>query len=307
MTAQWALTTAVPKPWGRPTLAPWSAHRPGDAPLGEVWFRPAEPSAPRPALLAKLLFTSEALSIQVHPDDEMAARLGLPEGKSEAWYVLDAAPGARVAIGLLPPFDDAALREAIATGRVADVVAWRPARAGDGFSVPAGTIHAVGAGLVIAEVQQNCDATFRFSDPGRNRPLHIAEGLAALHAGPPPATPPPAPLGDGRTLVVRDPHFVLERLDLPPDSAWHLWAERETWLVVIAGDLRFAGRAGGMGEALFVEDDAIVIEAGAAGAAALLAYPGAVRTMVHPHPSGRRQEAAHAPAPQPAGAQGRPS
>lgn len=280
MTAQWALTTAVAKPWGRPSLAPWSAHHAGDAPLGEVWFRPADPAAAPTALLLKLLFTREALSIQVHPDDAMARSMGLPQGKSEAWYILDADPAARLAIGLHAPPDAPRLAEAIRSGRIGDLIAWRPAHRGDGFAVPAGTVHALGAGLVIAEVQQNCDVTFRLADPGRQRPLHLEEAIAALHHEPPAPMPPPVRLGPGRVLVLSDAHFVLERLDLPRGSDWRLKADRETWVLVIAGALRFAGHEGAPGDALLVEDDAIVIEAGDAGLAALVAYPGGLQASL---------------------------
>lgn len=274
MTAQWALTTAVAKPWGRPSLAPWSAHHAGDAPLGEVWFRPADSVAAPTALLLKLLFTREALSIQVHPDDAMARDMGLPQGKSEAWYILEAEAAARLAIGLHAPPDVPTLARVIRSGRIGDLIAWRPARHGDGFVVPAGTVHALGAGLVVAEVQQNCDVTFRLADPGRQRPLHLEEGIAALHREPLEPMLPPVRLGPGRVLVLSDPHFVLERLDLPAGSAWRVRADRETWVLVIGGGLRFAGHEGAPGEALLLRDDAIVIEAGDAGLAALVAYPG---------------------------------
>jgi mannose-6-phosphate isomerase len=277
MTAQWALTTAVPKPWGRASLAPWSLHRPGAAPLGEIWFRPADAAAAPTALRLKLLFTSEMLSIQVHPDDAMARAMGLPEGKSEAWYILDADATAQVAIGLRVRAEPRALEAAVRSGRIGELIAWKDARRDDGFRVPAGTVHALGAGLIVAEVQQNCDVTFRLSDPGRERALHLDEGIAALRPARHLPEPKPRPLGPGRTLVLSDPHFVLERLDLPPRSAWRLQADRESWVLVIAGILRFAGHDGTRGEALLVESDAIVIEGSEAGVSLLVAYPGQIQ------------------------------
>src|SRR4051812_3869435 len=102
-TVEQAAESGGSKPRGGPTLRPWSALELSGAPVGELWFQRADKNAPAPALLVKLLFTSAPLSIQVHPDDELARSLGLPNGKTEAWYILEAKPGAQVAVGLKQP------------------------------------------------------------------------------------------------------------------------------------------------------------------------------------------------------------
>ena len=100
MAIEHACARAVPKPWGVEDLHPWSnAAHDGDA-IGEIWYERPDIAAEDPSLLLKLLFTSQPLSIQVHPDDAFAHSMGLSSGKTEAWYVLSAAPEAKVALGL---------------------------------------------------------------------------------------------------------------------------------------------------------------------------------------------------------------
>ena len=108
--------------------------------------------------------------------------------------------------------------------------------AGDVISVPAGTIHAIGAGLVVAEIQQRSDTTFRLFDYGRKRDLHVDCAVAAAHAGGAADSKwRPCRLSDQRTLLVSNPHFVLERIDLAADSVWRIEAAQETWLLVLSG------------------------------------------------------------------------
>ena len=163
---------------------PWStSRRDGDA-IGEIWYERPDNGAVDPSLLLKLLFTSQPLSIQVHPDDAFAHSMGLPNGKTEAWYVLSAAPEAKVALGLSRRLTPQQLREAIDDGSISDLVVWHAVSAGDAIFVPAGTIHAIGAGLVIAELQQRSDTTFRLFDHGRNRELHVESAILVADAGP---------------------------------------------------------------------------------------------------------------------------
>lgn len=277
MTIEWTCATPVMKPWGRTDLAPWS-HLPGDgARIGEVWLQRADPEAAPSALLLKLLFTTEPLSIQVHPDDDYAHATGLRNGKSEAWYILEAAAEAKVALGLRRTLSTTALRAAIYDGELAGLLAWRGVQAGDVISVPAGTIHALGAGLVVAEVQQNSHATFRLFDYGRPRPLHIEDGVAAADAGPARAQEAPSALGAGRTLVEANRHFIAERIELPAASSWQLSARQESWLLVVRGSATIAGHDAMIGEALFIEADSIAIAPGPDGLTALVAYPGPVQ------------------------------
>jgi mannose-6-phosphate isomerase len=145
---------------------------------------------------------------------------------------------------------------------------------GDVLFVPAGTIHAIGAGLVIAEIQQRSDATFRMFDFGRKRDLHIADAVAVADAGPADGSVKPKQLTDERTLLASNPHFVLERIDLAPGAAVRLEAGRETWLLVVSGSAR-AGRFDiAAGDVVFAQSDIVDIRGGAQGMASLVAYTG---------------------------------
>ncbi|MGO8953799.1 MAG: class I mannose-6-phosphate isomerase [Rhodomicrobium sp.] len=272
MTIEHACMQVVDKPWGSTNLRPWS-ELPGDGTvIGELWFERADMTAPSPALLLKLLFTKEALSIQVHPDDTFAQSIGMPHGKTEAWYILSATPGANVAIGLKKQLTAPQLRASIKDGSIADLVKWHLVVKGDAVFVPAGTIHAIGPGLVIAEIQQRSDATFRLFDYGRQRELHIDHAVAAAHAGPARCQSIQRRLTEARTLLVASSHFVLERIDLLSKSNWELHAERETWLFVIEGHARIGLVNAFAGEAMFLEAEDTSIEVGAKGLKGLLAY-----------------------------------
>ena len=167
----------VEKLWGRRALPPPFTSVPDDAePVGEIHFESA--SLDHPELLVKYLFTSQDLSIQVHPDNAAARRAGLPHGKDEAWYILDADVGASIALGLKHPATIDQLRQASLDGSVVDLMDWRPVHKGDILYAPAGTVHAIGAGISVVEVQQNLDLTYRLYDYGRDRPLQLEESLA---------------------------------------------------------------------------------------------------------------------------------
>lgn len=152
MAIEHASVLVARKPWGVADLRPWSSIDVSGDPVGELWFQRADKNASVPALLLKLLFTREPLSIQVHPDDEFARSIGLPNGKTEAWYILVAIPGARVALGLKRHLTPQELRAAISDSSIAGLTQWRPVSKGDIIFVPAGTIHAIGAGIVLAEI-----------------------------------------------------------------------------------------------------------------------------------------------------------
>ncbi len=147
-------------------------------------------------VLVKLIDANENLSIQVHPDDATAARLGNgAEGKSEAWIVLDARPGARLYAGLAPDVDRGRFLDALERGAVADLCATFEVRAGDCLLVPGGTVHAIGAGITLLEVQQNSDTTYRIDDWGRvgldgkPRELHVEQALECIRFGAPVRAP----------------------------------------------------------------------------------------------------------------------
>jgi mannose-6-phosphate isomerase len=269
-----ARAVLLSKPWGVSDVARWSAADHGGRTIGEICFERSSAGAAGSALLFKLLFTSEALSIQVHPDDGFAQAIGLARGKSEAWYVLDAAPGAKVALGLSRHVTPNQLREAVSGGSIVDLVAWRAVFAGNVIRVPAGTIHAIGAGLVIAEIQQHSDATFRLFDHGRGRELHVESAIAVADAGPAELQVPPVRLTDERTVLVSDPHFVLEKFDLPPNSIWRADIERETWFLVLRGGAQMGQLGVTMGDAVFAEFDRIEIDTGLDGLVCLVAHAG---------------------------------
>jgi mannose-6-phosphate isomerase len=276
MAIERARMQAVQKPWGVADLRPWSrADHDGGRLIGEIWYERPRSGSSEPSLLLKLLFTSQPLSIQVHPDDAYAQSIGLACGKTEAWYILNAAPGARIAVGLKERLAPRRLREAIGDGSLAGLVAWRTAQRGDVVFVPAGTIHAIGAGLVIAEIQQRSDATFRMFDFGRKRELHIADALAVADAGPADGGVKPKRLTDERALLVSNPHFVLERITLAPGSATRLEADRETWLLAVSGSARASRFDLATGDAVLAQSDSVDIHAGPEGMTGLVAYTGA--------------------------------
>jgi len=264
---------AVTKPWGVEVLRPWSNARYDGNAIGEIWYeRPGNGAIP--ALQLKLLFTSQPLSIQVHPNDAFAHTMGLANGKTEAWYVLTAAPDAKVALGLSRRLTPQQLREAIDDGSISDLIAWHAVSANDVIFVPGGTIHAIGAGLVIAELQQRSDATFRLFDPGRQRELHIEKAILVADAGPADFQVRPNQLTAERRLLVSNSHFVFERIDLDANSLWCLEAERETWFLVLSGSTVAGSFEIAKGDAIFAQSDRVDIHTGAGGMVGLVAYTG---------------------------------
>ena len=159
-------TRYVEKPWGRTQLPPMFTRGAGRR-IGEVWFTADDSS--HHDLLVKYIFTSDRLSVQVHPNDEEARARGLPNGKNECWYILDAEPGATLGLGLKKELNGEALRAAALDGSIEKLLDWKPIQAGDFFYVPAGTVHAIDAGISLLEVQQNSDTTYRLYDYGRPR------------------------------------------------------------------------------------------------------------------------------------------
>ncbi|MGH9654009.1 MAG: class I mannose-6-phosphate isomerase, partial [Bryobacteraceae bacterium] len=158
--------------WGREDLRPLFPDAPQGRRIGEVWFEPKTPHG----LLVKFLFTSERLSVQVHPDDDYARRRHNSLGKTEAWYVLDAQPPGELAVGFREPLTPERLREVAQSGEIEQFLDWRKVSPGDLVFVPAGTVHAIGAGLTVCEIQENSDITYRLYDYGRGRELHLDDG-----------------------------------------------------------------------------------------------------------------------------------
>ena len=200
----------VEKPWGRDLLpAPFTA--PAGQRIGEVWF---QPPPELPELLIKYIFTSEKLSVQVHPSDAQ-----LPgHGKEECWLVIAAEPGAALGVGFRKPIGPEAMRAAALDGSIEHLLEWHPVCAGDFFYIPAGTVHAIGAGVSLIEVQQTSEVTYRLFDYGRPRELHLDAGIAVargeLHA---PALRQHLS-GRGSATLVAGPLFRLDRVAGAPDG-----------------------------------------------------------------------------------------
>jgi mannose-6-phosphate isomerase len=175
-------------------------------------------------LLAKFIDAADNLSVQVHPDDDYAhtveADTGF-HGKTEAWYILHAAPGADLIHGLAHAASREQMGDALADGSLLSLLRRVPARAGDTIFVPAGTIHAINAGIMLFEIQQKSDLTYRVYDydrrdaQGRPRELHVERALdVTSYDAAPPAVVDPERLDKARTLLVSCPYFAMERLNL---------------------------------------------------------------------------------------------
>ncbi|HWI85302.1 MAG TPA: class I mannose-6-phosphate isomerase [Sphingomonas sp.] len=231
-------TKRVEKPWGRRDLWPAFESVPeGGAPVGEIWFEvpgEADGSAGGPELLIKYLFTSDRLSVQVHPDDATARRQGFPRGKDEAWVILAADPHASIAIGTLNPMTRDELRNASIDGSIEQLLDWKAVKQDDSYYTPAGTIHAIGPGLTLVEVQQNVDLTYRLYDYGSDRELHLDAGVAASNPVPYVAPYKAHAIADGRAILADGPKFVLERWNRAGSGT--LTSDgRPIWLVPLSG------------------------------------------------------------------------
>jgi len=171
----------VEKPWGRVVLPAFMQDMAGER-IGEVHFqgRPGD----QHSLLVKYIITDERLSIQVHPDDVQARAAGLRCGKEECWYILDCAADAVLGIGFTKVLSEDEFVGAARDGSIERLIDWKPAKPGDFFFIPAGTVHAIGADIVLAEIQQNADVTYRLYDYGRPRELHLDEGKAVSRLAP---------------------------------------------------------------------------------------------------------------------------
>lgn len=228
----------VEKPWGRAQLpAPFAA--PYGKRIGEIWFEPTEAVF---SLLVKYIFTSEKLSVQVHPDDAQAQALGeYDTGKEECWLVIDAEPDATLGIGFRETISTEAMRAAALDGSIEDLLAWHPVQAGDFFYIPAGTVHAIGAGVSLIEIQQNSDVTYRLYDYGRPRALHLDKGIAVAKGEPYAAALRRHLAPTGTVELARGPYFTAHRVEGVPDAA--LLAEYDGTLLVLPrrGEIELAG------------------------------------------------------------------
>jgi mannose-6-phosphate isomerase len=216
--------------WGRRSLQPWYSDTGTDELVGEAWLTgpqcmvetgefagrtlasvAGETGGEFP-LLVKLLFPAEKLSVQVHPDDELAQALGETRGKTECWYVLEAEPGATVGVGLKPGVGQEEVAAAVAEGTMESLIEWVPVSVGDMLFVDAGTVHAIGPGVVLLETQQTSDVTYRLYDYGRPRELHLEKGLQALKKETAAGKVAPRVM-DGFIRLIEQKYFVVDRFD----------------------------------------------------------------------------------------------
>jgi mannose-6-phosphate isomerase len=237
----------VEKPWGRTDLP---AHFAGAAGLriGEVWFDAPRKKLP---LLVKWLFTSERLSVQVHPNDAQARAAGQTRGKEECWFIVAAEPGATVGIGTVRPLSAEELRDTSLSGEIEGLIDWKPVKPGDFWFIPAGTVHAIGAGVRLIEIQQNSDVTYRLYDYGRPRELHLTESMAVSK---------PAPYADRRCgnwldapageLMACD-HFCIARVT--EESAGSFASAGPLWITPALGPAVVNGGTVAVGACAYVE------------------------------------------------------
>lgn len=209
--------------------------------LGPVTLAGREGQFP---ILIKFLDAREDLSVQVHPDQAYADANPDAHLKSEAWYVLQSDPGARLLKGLKPGATRDAFKAAVRRGDVDRLIESVPAHAGEYFYLPSGTVHALGAGLLVAEVQTPSDTTFRVFDfnrvdpsTGRQRTLHVEQAMQCIDfSGGPQATP------NGRqdSRLVSSPYFRLDRRDLAPGERHQFASPGPTVLIVTEGELELS-------------------------------------------------------------------
>jgi mannose-6-phosphate isomerase len=238
-----------PRPWGTYDLSPIYPNRKFEEKIGEAWLSgddckvangplagqtlaqlsekyernlvgDAARDSRRFPLLLKFLFPHEKLSVQVHPDDPQARRVGQPWGKTECWYVAHAKPGAQIALGLKPGVTVAQLEQAIHEKRAEDFLNWLNVYTGDMIYVAGGTVHTLGPGSVIVETQQQSDTTYRLYDYGRPRELHLRDGMAAVKmkvASGKVVRPAPAQIrgsNNRRAPLIAAPYFVVDMFEM---------------------------------------------------------------------------------------------
>jgi mannose-6-phosphate isomerase len=277
-------------PWGGRRFADWFPNAPANGPVAEAWLVSDEEKHPsrvaggpldgmtlaeliqrfgprllgksrlsggRFPLLLKFLDAREVLSIQVHPNDEQAARMRPgTRGKTEGWAILQAEPGSTLYAGLRRGIDRHALEQSLAAGRTPELLHAFEPKAGDAVFVPAGAVHAIGAGLMLFEIQQTSDNTFRLHDWGRGRPVHVSESLECTDFS-------LGPLGPVTPVVEAETPARRERLfDCPYFRLWRVAGERP-FPVGAAGECRVIVVADGRGD-LIVEREVYSLQPGVA-------------------------------------------
>jgi mannose-6-phosphate isomerase len=211
-------------------------------------------------LLVKLLFPDDKLSVQVHPDDAQAQKMGQPRGKTECWYVLEAQPGATIALGLKAGVTADAVRAAIADGTMEELMQWVPVAQGEMVFVDAGTVHAIGPGVVLLETQQTCDITFRMYDYGRGRELHVEQALGVMKMKTAAGKVAPKKM-DGFVRLIDQKYFVVDRYEVGAGGEVRVPGGSAGCLVALNGSGVVTGGADGAVDML--PGEAVVAPAGA--------------------------------------------
>jgi mannose-6-phosphate isomerase len=280
--------------WGVMDLSPWFPDWKPERPVGEAWLTAGSiqtsqgplseliaqyneellgaPCSFCPLLL-KFLYTSQKLSVQVHPGDEYARAHHNCLGKTEAWYVVEASPGAAVALGFCRALEPEEARQRLLDGTIEDVLNWVPAKAGDVFLVPAGTVHAIGAGLKIVEVQEHSDITYRLYDYGRPRELHLEHGLAVSTFEPYHIVNTPRALTAERTLLSESDYFSMELWQFQGEVTCYLPTPYFHLLVPIRGRARMEGCEVLAGEAWLIPAPIDELRLESEDASVLVTYP----------------------------------
>lgn len=240
--------------WGRKDLKPWYEETGTTELVGEAWLTGPECVVEEGELegktlaslspelggefplLVKLLFPNEKLSVQVHPDDAQAQAIGQPRGKTECWYVLEAEPGASVALGLKEGVTIDKIAASVADGTMESLMEWVPVQVGDMLYVDAGTVHAIGPGLVLLETQQTSDITYRLYDYGRPRELHLEQGLKVIKTKTAAGKVAPKQM-DGFTRLIEQKYFTVDRYDLEEMEERHINVDGPGCLVGLKGSV----------------------------------------------------------------------
>jgi mannose-6-phosphate isomerase len=221
-------------------------------------------------LLLKFLFPHAKLSVQVHPDDAQAQRVGQPWGKTECWYIAHAKPGAQIALGLKPGVSAQQLEEAIHQKRAEEVLNWINVYAGDMIYVAGGTVHTLGPGSVVVETQQQSDTTYRLYDYGRPRELHLKDGMAAVKEkvkSGKVVRPAPRQIAGGKNRIeplVAAPYFVVDMFEAkePLELTTHDDSGRSSVQILVAVEGCGVIEADGMDPVTLTKGDAVVVPAG---------------------------------------------
>ncbi len=237
------------------------------------------PRSPYFPILAKMLFAAQTLSVQVHPDDEYGLKHEGGPGKTEFWYVAAALPGASVVLGLTEQMSPAQLVAAAKSGEIERFLNWVPVSAGDAILIQPGTLHTLGAGVTICEIQQNSDLTYRFFDFGRLDPsgkpreLHIEQGAAVVRSDATRQKVVPQSIPDStfdRTLLARCPYFETEKLAWTSAVSYSASPERFELLMFVEGSGRIGADSYRPGDCYLIPASAEPFEIRPNGPAAAL-------------------------------------